>query len=109
MWVISNSDVRKGFPVNVNAFIWLSSTMIVIKLKDTNIVFFLFQNMILDFESHYYLKKYKALSVMRKMSRFGIFSVCAFNMKVYAWIFKWNDINIAMKFKWQNIVFFFYT
>ena len=49
MWVISNSDVRKGFPVNVSAFIWLSSTMIILKLKDTNIVFFLLQNIILDF------------------------------------------------------------
>jgi len=50
MWVISNSDVRKGFPVNVSAFIWLGSTMIVIKFKDTNIVFFLFQDMILNFK-----------------------------------------------------------
>jgi len=66
MWVISNSDVKKGFPVNVSAFIWLSSTMIVIKLKDTNIVYFLFQNMVLDFKSHCYFLKYKAFSVMRK-------------------------------------------
>jgi len=52
MWVISNSDVRKGFPVNVSSFISLSSTLIVIKLKDRNIVLFLFQSMILDFKSH---------------------------------------------------------
>jgi len=41
--------------------------MMVIKLKDTNIVFFfLFQNMVLDFKSHCYFLKYNALSVMRK-------------------------------------------
>jgi len=43
------------------------------------------------------------------MSRFGIFSICAFNMKFYALIYKWKNNNIAMKFKWQNIVFLFYT
>ena len=65
MWVISNSDVKKGFPVNKSAFIWLSSTMIVIKLKG-HTFFFLFQNIILDFKSHCYFFKYKALSVIRE-------------------------------------------
>jgi len=70
----------------VSTFIWLCSTLIKI-LKDTTIVFFLFQNMILNCKSHCYFLKYKALSVRKKMLRFGIFYICAFNIKVNTFIY----------------------
>ena len=72
----------------MSTIIWLSSTMIVTKLKDTNIVVFLFQCKILDFKSHCYVLKYKAFSVMRKNVTLCHFSNCAFNMKIHALINK---------------------